>query len=330
MVSTNLIRLITSAAILAGVNGQVVTTIAITTITLTTFTTVGLSSSPSSTADPSTTTIPSTTPLGVIPITIRTTITILLPGLNRTSSSVAILPAFTSPNNNVTITSVSTVPTVSPPSLITTTTCNFNGTCRVITIPVVIPLSSRATTLTDCYNSICRPVTTFTYPVPPDEFILTRCNFNGTCSTVTRNNTPIATSIPLLSASSSRSSGIRTNTTLAVSSSIRAGTSTLSVTGGPTLVTRSSVNTTNRSSSRSTFSSSRSAAPSSRATAPSSPPLSISRPPSNTPSPPSATTGPVFTSPTAVVVAGEPVLKPFSAMPLMGLLGAVAAGMVFM
>ncbi|EFQ35635.1 uncharacterized protein GLRG_10779 [Colletotrichum graminicola M1.001] len=111
MVSTNLIRLITSAAILAGVNGQVVTTIAITTITLTTFTTVGLSSSPSSTADPSTTTIPSTTPLGVIPITIRTTITILLPGLNRTSSSVAILPAFTSPNNNVTITSVSTVPT---------------------------------------------------------------------------------------------------------------------------------------------------------------------------------------------------------------------------
>ncbi|KAK1574200.1 uncharacterized protein LY79DRAFT_524300 [Colletotrichum navitas] len=112
MVSTKLICLVAGAAVLAGINGQVVTTtIALTTITVTAFTTVGFSDSFSSTADSYTTTIPSTTPLGVIPITASTTTTILLPSLNTTSSSAAVQPAFISPNNNVIVTSVSTVPT---------------------------------------------------------------------------------------------------------------------------------------------------------------------------------------------------------------------------
>ncbi|KAK2043485.1 hypothetical protein LZ31DRAFT_325075 [Colletotrichum somersetense] len=337
MISTNLIRLAASAAIMAGVNGQVST--AITTIIVTAFTTVGFSNSSSSTADSSITTIPSTTPIEVIPITITTTITILLPDEDITSSSAAIMAAFASLNdgsyNDAVVTPVPTVSTHNYPSLVTTTICNFNRTCSAITVPAVIPLFSRVTTLTDCYDNVCRPVTTLTYPVLPDEVILTRCNFNGTCSVVTRNNALVTTSILLVSASSSRSVSVRRNTTTAVSSSIRTSTSTFSGTRGPTLVTRTSVNTTNRSSGRSvtlstrpTSFSSRSAAPSSRFTTPSSPPLGISQQPN--PSPPSATTRTVVTSPTAVAVAGEPVLTPFGAMPLVALLGAVAAGMAFM
>ncbi|KAK2051621.1 hypothetical protein LY76DRAFT_610474 [Colletotrichum caudatum] len=333
MVSTNLIRLAASAAIVAGVNGQVSTVI--TTIIVTAFTTVGFSASSSSTANPSTTTtttIPSTTPIEVIPITITTTITIPLADEDITSSSAAILAAFASLNdgfyNDAAVTSVPTVSNDNSPSLVTTTTCNFNGACRVITVPAVIPLSRRVTTLTDCYGNVCRPVTTLTYPVLPDEVILTRCDFNNTCSVVTRNNALVTTGIPLLSASSSRSVSVRRNTTTAFSSSIRTGTSTFSGTRGPTLVTRTSVNTTNRSSGRSITPSTLPTSFSSRSTTSSSPPPSISRQP--TPSPPSATTQPVVASPTAVVIAGEPVLTPFGAMPLMALLGAVAAGMAFM
>ncbi|KAK1996828.1 hypothetical protein LX36DRAFT_701397 [Colletotrichum falcatum] len=326
MVSTNLIRLAASAAMLARVNGQAGAAIAFTTITLTTFTTVGLSSSSSWTVDPSITAMTSTTPLEVIPITVTTIITIRLPGQNTSSSSAGIVPALASlndsPYNNAAVAPVSTGSAVTGPSLVTTTTCNFDGICRITTVPAVIPLPSMVTTLTDCYNRVCSPVATLTYPVPP-------------CSIVTRTNAPAATSIPLLSASSGSSAAIRSNTTTAVSSSSRAGTPTSSVTRAPTLVTTTSLDTTNRSSSlasappsRTASSASISAATSGRPPTTSSPRLST---PQQTPSrPPSATTRPVITSPTVVVVAGESSLKPFSAIPLICLLGAVAAGMGFM
>ncbi|KAK2007703.1 hypothetical protein LZ32DRAFT_662633 [Colletotrichum eremochloae] len=318
MVSTSIIRLAASATILAGVNGQGIT------LTRTAFETVHISrfSSVTVTVDQPITTIPSTTSVGMIPVIITTTMTIMVP----VRETISILPTFTSPDSNAIVTPVPTVPIVDFPSMITTTTCNFNGTCRAITVPAPWPIM--VTTLTDCYNSTCRPVTTITYPVAPEVFTLTRCDFNGTCSVVTRTNVPVVTSIPLLSTSSGRSTGIRSNTTRGSSSSIRTGTPTFSVTRGPTLVTRTSFNTTIGSSSPPATLSSRPVTSSSRSL--STPQQPSSRPSSDTPSPPSATTRPVLTSPTVVVVAGEPPLKPFRAIPLMGLLGAVAAGMALM
>ncbi|KAK1950821.1 hypothetical protein LY78DRAFT_649494 [Colletotrichum sublineola] len=102
MVSTSIIRLAASAAILAGVNGQGIT------LTHTAFETVHISrfSSVTVTVDQPITTIPSTTSVGMIPVIITTTMTIMVP----VRETISILPTFTSPDSNAIITPVPTVP----------------------------------------------------------------------------------------------------------------------------------------------------------------------------------------------------------------------------
>ncbi|GKT50658.1 uncharacterized protein ColSpa_10839 [Colletotrichum spaethianum] len=227
-----------------------------------------------------------------------------------------------------TILPITTSPVIAPPASVTTTTCNFNGTCRVITLPPAVSIPSSVTTLSTCNNrGACGPATTLTYPAPPAVTTLTRCNFSGSCSAVTRTNTgPIFTNRtttirPSTIWPSTICSGTACRITVStgVSTIIRPITPTLTAPRNSTLITRPSVPISLPViSSRLIISSSRSA------TAPQLPP---SNPPSNVPLP-SNTTRPATTTPSVVVVAGEPALKAVNVIPLMSVLGAVAIGVV--